>query len=46
MEELMRMRMKGHTKVTSSGNIDLVREWTSSMVCQALHSENNDVISE
>ena len=39
MEEYMAIR-GNEPQVQSSGDLDLVTDWTSSMVCQALHSEN------
>lgn len=43
MEEYMAIR-GGEQQVQSSGDLDLVSNWTSAMVCQALHSENQEVI--
>jgi len=31
-------------QVQSVGDLDLVTDWSSAMVCQALHSENQEVI--
>ena len=39
MEEYMAIR-NNDQQVKSSGDLDLVEEWNSAMVCQALHSEN------
>jgi len=30
--------------VKSEGDLHLVTDWTSAMVCQALHSENQEVV--
>lgn len=43
MEEYMAIR-GNEPQVQSSGDLDLVTDWTSSMVCQALHSENQEVV--
>jgi len=39
MEEYMAVR-GNQPQVKSTGDLELVSEWTSAMVCQALHSEN------
>ena len=39
MEEYMKIK-GSQPEVKSEGDLDLVKDWTSSMVCQALHSEN------
>ena len=43
MEEYMAIR-NNDTQAKSSGDLDLVSEWNSAMVCQALHSENQEVV--
>ena len=43
MEEFMAEQMNEPT-VKSEGDLGMVTDWTSAMVCQALHSENQEVI--
>ena len=45
MEEYMAIR-NNDQQVKSSGDLDLVEEWNSAMVCQALHSENQEVVMQ
>ena len=39
MEEYMAVRYQG-TQAKSEGDLSLITDWNSAMVCQALHSEN------
>lgn len=39
MEEYMAVHYQ-ETQVKSTGDFELISDWTSAMVCQALHSDN------